>query len=181
MAGEYSKQALLTYLREAALSGRLHPAVARSRHKAAEALLTYISEEEAADLRRLDLPALETQLVDLPRGNLRPEVVALYTQRLSEALEEYFSAATTLGAAATDAITGPGGDGSAVISNSEDRSALEAVRLSFNRYRADIVPIPLGPDRVVYLHDVPPDLTVEEARKIARVVEALGSPVEGDP
>ncbi len=180
MAGEYSKQALLTYLREAALSGRLHPAVARSRHKAAEALLAYISEEEAADLRRLDLQALETQLIDLPRGNLRPEVVALYTQRLGEGLEEYFSAATTLGAAATYATTSPGGEAGAPPS-AEDRSALEAVRLSFNRYRADIVPIPLGPDRVVYLHDVPSDLTVDEARKIARVVEALGSPVERDP
>ncbi len=95
-------------------------------------------------------------------------------------LEEYFSAATSLGVVATHATTGQSGDGPGVTPNSEDRSALEAVRLSFNRYRADIVPIPLGPDRVVYLHDVPSDLTVDEARKIARVVEALGSPVERD-
>lgn len=178
MAGEHSKEGLLTYLREAALSGRLHPAVARSRHKAAEALFAHISEDEAADLRRLDLAALESRLTDLPRGNLRPEVVTLYVGRVSEALEEYFSATPST---TSPGQTAPGSQtddtGAELV---EDRAALEAVALSFNRYRADIVPIPLADDRVVYLHGVPADLTVEEARKIARVVEALGSTVDDD-
>lgn len=174
MAGEYSRQALLTYLREAALSGRLHPAVARSRHKAAEALFAHIDEAEATDLRRLDLENLEKALTDVPRGNLRPEVVALYVSRVRDALQDYANHATP--GVSSEAVA-PGAEtlDPADSGSSTDTAALESVRLSFDRYRADVVPIPLSAGRVVYLHGVPADLTVEEARKIARVVEALGS------
>ena len=174
MAGEYSRQALLTYLREAALSGRLHPAVARSRHKAAEALFAHIDEAEAADLRRLDLASLETALTDVPRGNLRPEVVALYVNRVRDALQDYADHAAP-GVSSEATAPGPHAPDPTDSGSLADTAALEAVRLSFDRYRADVVPIPLSAGRVVYLHGVPADLSAEEARKIARVVEALGA------
>lgn len=173
MAGTYSKQALLTYLRDAALSGRLHPAVARSRHKAAEALFEYVSDDEGADLRRLDLKALSARLVELPRGDLRPEIVELYIERIGDAVDEYVAATGGIEAEPLESAT-PAVTGDRVSAVLEDRAALEAVHLSFNRYREDVVPVPLGKDRVVYLHGVPSDLSAAEARKIARVVEALG-------
>ena len=58
-------------------------------------------------------------------------------------------------------------------------SALESVHLGFDRQRAKVMPIPLEKGRVVYLHDLPADLTLAEARKIARVLEALASDTDG--
>lgn len=170
MAADYSTDGLLDFLRESALAGRMHPALARSRHKAAEALFAHLSQEEAADLRALDLDSLRGRLADLPRGNLRPEVVELYTERLSGALDDYF-AATRDGVPSRPAGGAGGADGE--DPGAADRRALEGVRLSFNRHRDDVIPVPLAPDRVIYLHGVPADLTPSEARKVARVLEAL--------
>ncbi|MEM9760812.1 MAG: hypothetical protein AAF933_16350, partial [Pseudomonadota bacterium] len=63
----------------------------------------------------------------------------------------------------------------------DDRSAqraLEAVHLGMDRMRADVFPIPLDEDRVVFLHGIPHDLTPAEAGKIIRVVEALAQGIE---
>jgi len=174
MAGDFSTVGLIAYLREAALGGHMHPALARSRHKAAEALFAHLTPDEAADLRTLDLAGLRGRLEDLPRGNLRPEVVELYAERLAGALEDYFA---SLGSASG----GAPGEGMGSASPPDARRALENVRLSFNHHRDDVVPIALAADRVVYLHGVPADLTPREARKIARVVQALAWDGEEDP
>jgi hypothetical protein len=178
MAQDYSSEGLLSFLREETLAGRLHPATARSRRKAVEALRGFLDDAEQADLRKLDLSALTQRIGDGPRGELRTEVIELYLQRLASALEDYLGsrsppAAAPAGPAISPASVTPSRE------NTSDDSAevrmLEAVRLSFDRYRADVLPIPLARGRIVYLHGMPADLTPAEARKIARIVEAFAS------
>ena len=186
MASDYSSEGLLRFLRDAAVAGRMPPATARSRSKAAQALLPHLAAEEAADLRGLDLARFAQRLADLGQVELRGEVVELYLQRLYEALDDFFrfnaapdSFETVRGQPAVP-FSRP-----AAAAQPADERALEAVRLSFNHHRPDVFPIPLERDRVVYLHGVPADLTSAEARRIARVIRALavdgGSEDEREP
>lgn len=198
--GGYAGDDLLTWLREAALARHIHPATARSRRKAAEALFPYCRPEEIADLRRLNLQDLRARVADLPQGSLRPEVADLYLERLRSALREYLAEASArqdgagAGSAAgpvagIEATTGEitagregaeGDDGHSFTSSSSAVSALEAARLRLDQHRADIIPVPLGDDRVVFLQGIPADLTAAEAAKIARVVQALAAPADDE-
>jgi hypothetical protein len=206
MARDFSSEGLLDFLREAALRGSMHPATARSRRKAAEALLSQLSDDEASDLRRLDFATLRSRLAGSPTNSLRPEVADLYAERLAAALDDYRQALESRAArmrtpadaagAPSDAGAASDTDEGAAMSRAmgetvprgaapgpsalreEDLRALESVRLSLDRQRTDVFPIPLARDRVVFLHGLPHDLTDAEARKIGRVVRALAG--DGD-
>ncbi|MEE4278332.1 MAG: hypothetical protein V2I82_07715 [Halieaceae bacterium] len=202
MSEEFSSRGLLAYLREAAVTGRLRPATARSRRKAAEALLPFLDAGEAADLRALDIGVLRRRIVDSPRADLRAEVALVYAERLAEALDDYLgdylgdpSPADRGARGSTPPSAGPSTrsgdsavtkaayavDESRLKAESPERMqeiearALEAVQLRSDGYRPDVFPIPLGPNRIVYLHGLPQDLTPAEARRIARILEALAS------
>ena len=174
MSGDYSSDGLLSFLRDATVAGLMHPATARSRRKAAQALFAYLNEGERADLRNLNLEQLAARIHDAPQDDLRGELVGLYSQRLSGALEDYFTFAESQGSATVAAPSSSAPQSSSDAQPAEAR-ALESVRLSFNSYRADVIPVPLGTGRVVYIHGMPADLSAAEAEKIARVVQAFAS------
>lgn len=174
MSTNYSSDGYFTFLREATLAGRMAPVAAKSRRAAAEMLFTRLADSESADLRTLDLDALKSRFLDAQGDGVRSEVVELYAARLSEALDDYFrfvESPTDFVSIATRAQASRHRDEQAPRSPRE--RALESVRLSAARQRPDVVPVALDADRVVYLHGIPADLTPQEARKIARVVEAL--------
>jgi hypothetical protein len=179
---DYSRDAMLEFLREAVHAGLMNPAVARSRRNAALELFAHLTEAEAEDLRRVTVDELAARCHKLQGGTVRPEVLTLYAARLREGLDDFLRYLQAPGgfAARRTERQPPRRRGSAQSRDAED-AALEQLRLGETRYRPDIVPVPLGPDRVVYLHGVPADLSAAEARKIARVVEALAEePVGGE-
>ena len=179
VAGDYSKGALLAFLREVAVAGHLSPAAARSRRNAAERLFEQLTESEAADLRGVDIAALAARAQEQGSDRLRPEVVELYAGRLRAALEDFFrfrEAPDRFLAQARSGRAAPRQPGGAP--RSEDDRALEELRLATTHYRPDILPVTLAPGRVVYLHQLPPDLSAVEARRIARVVMALAVDAE---
>lgn len=178
MDHDYSSDGLLTFLREVTLAGRMAPALARSRRAAAQALFAKLNEDEAADLRGLDVDTLKSRFLDMEADGdgLRIEVLELYVERLNGALDDYFrfrEAPDSFTAnAARSHSTSLRGKG---LPRSSEERALEAVRLSAPRQRPDVIPVPLQQGRVVYLHGIPADLTAAEASKICRVVTALAS------
>ncbi|MHA7814900.1 MAG: hypothetical protein ACX93N_00355 [Pseudohaliea sp.] len=182
MDKDYSRDGMLGFLREAVHAGLINPAVARSRRNAALELFAHLSEAEAEDLRRVDVDELAARCHKLQGGTVRPEVLSLYAGRLREALDDYFryrEAPDSFVARRTERQP-PRRRGSEQSRSAEDE-ALEQLRLEETRYRPDIVPIPLRPGTVLYLHGVPADLSAAEARKVARVVEALaGEPASGE-
>ena len=179
MSSNYSSDGLLRFLKEAAVAGRMHPATARSRSKAAQALVPHLEDAEAADLRTLEIEILRARLAEVQSGELRSEVADLYLERMASALTDFFRFVESpddfeASRRVETAVSRQKSNGTL----SDEERALETVRLSFNRHRADVIPIPLSRGRVVYLHGLPPDLTTAEAGKIARVVEALADPEE---
>ena len=174
MDKDHSRDGMLEFLREAVHAGLLNPAVARSRRNAALELFSHLSKSEAEDLRRVDVDELTARCHKLQGGTVRPEVLSLYAERLREGLDDYFrylDAPDGFVARRTERQA-PRRRGSEQLRTAEEK-ALEQLRLDETRYRPDIVPIPLRPGTVLYLHGVPADLSPAEARKVARVVEAL--------
>ncbi|EED31743.1 hypothetical protein NOR53_3198 [gamma proteobacterium NOR5-3] len=181
MSTDYSSDGLLAFLREATLAGRITPSAAKSRRAAAQTLFAKLSDSEAADLRTLDIDALKSRFLDTQGGGLRAEVVDLYAERLGWALDDYFrfvESPNQFVSSSTTVSQDTARPKAQLAPKTPEERALEAVRLTAPRQRSDVIPIPLGAERVVYLHSLPVDLTPQEARKIARVVEALANEAE---
>ncbi len=168
---DYTKNGLITYLREAAISGVLNPAVARSRKTAAEQLLTYISPEERLNLRQLDVDSLCSGIHKLEDSSIRFEALNLYNSRLKSALTDYFSWLED----PENFVSLSSTNNSAKNLNKKqtiEQKALEEITLSNTYIEEGIIPIPIRKDLTIYLKDLPLDLTTQEANKIARVVKA---------
>ena len=87
---DYTKNGLITYLRESAISGMLNPAVARSRKMAAEQLLMHVLPEERLNLRLLDVDVLCSRIHKLEDSSIRYEALNLYNSRLKSAFSGLF-------------------------------------------------------------------------------------------
>jgi hypothetical protein len=177
MASEdYSKNGLLTYLRESARSGILNPAVARSRKIAAVHLLDYIESEERLNLRLLDVDHLCSKIHKLEDSSIRVEALDLYNSRLKSALEDYFNYLDDPENFVSTAIKQP----NTKIQKRKDcqeQKALEDITLLQTDKQEEIIPIKIRQDLTVFIKDLPMDLSKSEAKKITRVVMAY---IEGE-
>jgi hypothetical protein len=177
MASEdYSKNGLLTYLRESARSGILNPAVARSRKIAAVHLLDHIESEERLNLRLLDVDHLCSKIHKLEDSSIRVEALDLYNSRLKSALEDYFNYLDDPENFVSTAIKQP----NTKIQKRKDcqeQKALEDITLLQTDKQEEIIPIKIRQDLTVFIKDLPMDLSKSEAKKITRVVMAY---IEGE-
>ena len=173
---DYSKNGLLTYLRESARSGILNPAVARSRKIAAVHLLDHIESEERLNLRLLDVDHLCSKIHKLEDSSIRVEALDLYNARLKSALEDYFNYLEDPDNFVSTSAKQP----SAKVRKKKDcqeQKALEEITLLQTDKQEEIIPIKIRQDLTVFIKDLPMDLSQSEAQKITRVVMAY---VDGD-
>jgi len=168
---DYSKNGLLNHLREAAKSGILNPAVARSRNIAAQQLLDHISSEECSDLRLLDVDLLCSKIHKLEDSAIRAEALDLYNSRLKSALVDYFSWLENPENFASASSKTAVGKAHKQINETEQK-ALEEITLGHGKEQIGIIPIPIREDLTVFVKDLPLDLTQKEADKIVRVIKA---------
>ena len=177
---DYSQTAFLKFLRQGAVSGIISPANARSRKLAAEHLLIQLKSHERLDLRLLDVDELCSRFHKLQGSTIRPENIQVYKERLCSALKDFVS--WTSDPAGFQSVEGEKPDAVLVAArdNEGQEQAREELALNPPRSPHDIFPIPIRDDLVVYLQNVPLDMTQAEARKIAAVVQALALPEE-DP
>ena len=175
---DFSQTAFLKFLREGAISGNVSPATARSRKLAAENLLVQLKSHERLDLRLLDVDELCTRFHKLQGSTIRPESIQVYQERLSSALKDFIS--WTNDPAGFQSVEGEKPEAVQVAAHDTpgQAEAREALTLNPPRSPHDIFPIPVREDLVVYLQNVPLDMTQAEARKIAAVVKALALPEE---
>jgi len=172
-AEDYSKNGLFVFLREAAISGLLNPAVARSRKTAAQMLLQHVTAEERIDLRQLDVDLLCSRIHKLEDSSIRYEALNLYNSRLKSALSDYFNwlkdPTNFVSTSNTISINAK------FINKREtvEQKALEEITLTTTNKQEGIIPIPLRKDLTVFIKDLPLDLTVAEADKIVRVIKAF--------
>ena len=180
---QYTRDGLLDFLKQSAMAGMINPATARSRRTAAEELLTRLTEEEAEDLRQVDVDELCSRFHKLQGSSIRPETLKLYNNRLKSALKDYFAWSED-----PENFVSVGGDARALrkradsekVRRSAEEKALEEIKLGAPEAPAEILPIPIRADLVVFVQNIPLDLTPGEAGKICRVVEALAQSEEDE-
>ena len=177
---DYSQTAFLDFLRQSALTGLTKPATARSRKLAAEKLLLLLKSHERQDLRVLDVDELCSRFHKLEGSTIRPETLKLYNERLTGGLKDFFS--WTSDPASFQTVEGEKPEAVLVADRDTPGQAQAREELTLNPPRSphDIFPIPLREDLVVYLQNIPLDMTQAEANKIAAVVHALALPEKDD-
>ena len=175
---DYSQTAFLKFLRQGAVTGITSPATARSRKLAAEHLLIQLKSHERLDLRLLDVDELCSRFHKLQGSTIRPENIEVYKERLCGALKDFI--AWTSDPAGFQSVEGEKPEAVLVAARDTQGQAQAREELALNPPRSphDIFPIPIRDDLVVYLQNIPLDMTHAEAGKIAAVVQALALPEE---
>lgn len=175
---DYSQTAFLDFLRHAAVAGLISPAVARSRKLAAEQLMIQLKTHERNDLRQLDVDELCSRFHKLQGSTIRTENLQLYNKRLSSALKDFIS--WTNDPASFKCIESEKSESAMVAARDTPEQAQAREELALNPPRSphEIFPVPIREDLIVFLQNIPLDMTRAEADKIAAVVKALALPEE---
>jgi len=167
----YSRDGLLDFLKEAAVTGIINPGVARSRKTAAEKLLDHLTPEERINLRQLDVDELCSRIHKMEDSSIREEAINLYNSRLKSALADYFNFL-----ADPQSFRSSASNFAPAVQvqkrDSAEQHALESIALHRAGTQDDIIPIPLREDLIVYLQGLPLNLSASEAHKIVTVVKA---------
>ncbi|GAB4171658.1 MAG: hypothetical protein Kow0020_06450 [Wenzhouxiangellaceae bacterium] len=173
-------ESLRRFLRQSVHEGLLNPAAARAQAKAIEHLEAELDEDEIADVRRIDLDALRHRFHSLEGSSIRPEVLALYLSRFADALAEYRSwledPARFIGTRRERARAWWRGS-----EQSAEEAAAERVAMAIREVREAMIPVPLREEVIVWIANLPADLTPAEAERIAKVVRAYVPDPDPDP
>ena len=177
MAGkDYSEARFGEFMRQCVQLGLINPATLRSRKLAAEQLLVELKSHERNDLRLVDVDELCTRFHKLQDSTIRPESLDVYKTRLRDAMADFIAwtddpesfAPRESEFKATREILKKEPEG--------HKKAREELALNPPRSPLEIFPVPLREDLVVYVQNVPLDMTTKEAEKICAVVRALADP-----
>lgn len=177
---KYSESAFLDFLRQGTVAGVIRPDTARARKRAAEQLLVQLRSHERLDLRQLDVDDLCSRFHKLQGSTIRPETLQIYNERLKAGLRDFFSWTDDPGSFSSVEGETPEVQLVAARDNPGQAAAREALVLNPPRSPHEIFPVPIREDLVVYIQNVPLDLTSHEAERIARVIKALAEPEQGE-
>jgi len=177
---DYSEASFLSFMRQSVVSGVVNPATLRARKLAAEHLFPELKPHERQDLRLVDVEELGARFHKLEDSSIRPESMAVYQSRLRDALAD-FIAWTDDPAGFTPRDSEQKQLRDMLRSEPEGhRQAREELALNPPRNPHQIFPVPIREDHVVYIQNVPMDMTRREAERIAAVVRALAVPEEDE-
>lgn len=175
MSTEYSKAKLLDFLTYLGKKGLMKEATTSARKAAVNTLLGILSDEEAADLRNIDLDSVIVRFSNLKGSEFKPESLRVYKSRVANALEDLinykknplsFKPSVALPRVSLSKPT------KAVSTGTNNTPAPK----SENRVNEVTFPIPIRPGLIVQISGVPEDLSKDEATRIANVILALAKP-----
>lgn len=168
---DYSRGALGRFIEYVVEKGLVNPSTAQGWRVATAKVLDALGPEEEADVRRIDVDATFKQFLNRHPGRLSPASTGEYRRRVGRAIEEFVSW-----------LENPAGYGS--------RSAAWAARAESRPRGRQVAPAPRSPEvrpdaaagislafplRPGFLAQVlvPPDLTVDEARRMGAFLLTL--------
>lgn len=172
---------LLEFHKHAGMEGLINPAVARARRQAVELLAVEMTEAERADVRTLDVDELASRFHKLEESSIRSEALSLYAERFRMAQREFL--AWTENPAGFQSLGGERHRAIVRGTLTPEREMAERITLESTENPANIIPIALRADETVYVANLPLDLSLQEADRIARVVRAFArdeDPAEAD-
>jgi hypothetical protein len=176
---QYRSSSLVEFLRQAPEQGLLNSAVAKSRFAAVERVFAELSAEERRDIRLIDVESVCARLHKIEGSSIRPEVVDLYRSRVQAALTDYLAWVVDpkgFSSIGGEAIRGRKRTALSDRERSAEEGALEEIKLATTGHRDDMVSVPLRENLTVHIANLPLDLSAQEAKRIAGVIEALARP-----
>ncbi len=185
---DYSRAALARFIEFVVAKGLVNPSTAQGWRVATGKVLEELTAEELADVRRIDTESTFRAFLHRHPGRLSPASVGEYRRRVGRAIEEFVrwvddpgsygspGSASARGADAAHSRRGRGrGRGHIAVSQSEPalNGPQAAHPASLPRPRDGLaLEYPLRPGFLAHVV-VPPDLTVDEARRMGAFLLTL--------
>ncbi len=175
-----STEDLLKFMDFLGDKGLMKPQTASSRKASAASLLSILSDEEAADVTKLDLEQITQRFLNLKGSAFKPESVKLYKARTESAIKDFieykrdplsFKPSLSQRAARN---SGQKPKSETAIVDGEPKQS-HAPNSSMQT-EGVVFPIPLRAGVTVKVAGIPADLKSIEARKISNVILALAMP-----
>ena len=179
-SNNFSEAAFSDFMRQCGVSGLINPATARSRKLAADHLLTELKSHERNDLRLVDVDELCLRIHKLQDSTIRPESLEVYKSRLKDALADFFAWSEDPEKFAPQESEQKVTREFLKRMPEDQKKAREELALNPPRSPLEIFPVPIRENLVVYVQNVPLDMTRKEAEKICAVVRALADPDSED-
>jgi len=176
--GSHSVETLQQFLKYAGMEGWINPAAARARRNAVDQLAGELTDEERADVRRIDVDMLASRFHKLEGSSIRSEALSLYAERVRMALADFL--AWNEDPAGFRSV---GGERRRAVERgalTPEQEMAERITLASTENPTNIVPVPLREGETVYVANLPLDLSAAEADRIARVVRAFAQDAAAD-
>lgn len=177
MSTEFSKAKLLDFLTFLGKKGLMKEATTSARKAAVNTLLGILSDEEASDLRNIDLDSVVVRFSNLKGNEFKPESLRVYKSRVSNALEDLINYKNNP-LSFKPSVALPRVPLSKPVKIISPGTNSTSTPKSENRVNEVIFPIPIRPGLIVQISGVPEDLSKNEATRIANVILALAKPGE---
>src|SRR5438105_1739339 len=174
MSNEHSMDDLLGFLDHAAERGLLPPATAQALAVASRNVIGVLSDDEMTEVRALDRDVVVKRFQNKRAKDFSTETLAEYRRRFRRALDLFLSWRSDPAKFHAPTRTTVAGR----KRKSDDRE-MESDRPVRQTSLISTVPgtyqtaVPLGPNRIINLSNVPSDLTSEEAERLALFVRML--------
>lgn len=178
---DYSLDGLNRFLGYVADKGLLKRNTAVSRKQAANKILSVLELNEKNDLREVDVQHAFERFVNLQGVDFKPESLQVYQSRLRSALSDFFAyvenPATFKPASLqrTSKVVSRGAKEEHRRSPKKSPGETRGLEREHEEIQL-IIPVPLREGLTVRIHNIPPDLTKQEAEKVAAIVTAYAMP-----
>jgi hypothetical protein len=186
MSTGYSRQDLLNFLDYLSNKGLMKKDTVSSRRAAVNTLLSILSDDEATNLKGLDMDMLLQRFVNLKGSGFKPESVRVYKSRLGAVLADFERyKRDPLNYKPNHAARerpSRSQNGETPKETPKQAATPPPVTASANddEIQAIEFPIPIRKGVIVRVAGIPSDLTPEEATKIGNVILALSGSQEAD-
>lgn len=178
MSNPRSRDELLKFLNYVGAKGLLSPATAESRKASVNKVLGILSDDEAADVSKLNLEEVVRRFANLHGQGYTADSLRTYKSRTKSSIDDFLRyvenpMAFKVGGAKRTPRAKPIKDASVGAAALSDRTEHQPAAAATPSAGSGIVPIALRADLTVHIQGLPFDLTTREAKKIANVILAM--------
>lgn len=181
MTQDRSREAFLAFHDYLGKKGLVPTGTAQARKASANKVLAILEPDEAEDVTQIDLDDVMKRFANLHGSDYSPGSLKTYKSRVGASLDDFRSYVSnpmafrpniktrqTTKKASTDSI---GASDRSTSAEEPRRAQTSSAPSSIGG--PEILPIPLRPDLTVRIQGLPYDLSAQEAKKIANVIQAM--------
>jgi site-specific recombinase XerD len=180
MNADYSRTALLKFIDYLSNKGLMKQSTAIGRKAACNKVLGILDDNEAADLRNIDVDSLMQRFSNKEGSNYKATSLNVYAGRVKSALEDFVKYVDNPMAFKTNVMPNgkkPAEKQKPLRDDNRKEAGANVERLPETPLTSpaavSIMPIPLRQNLTIYVQGLPFDLTSAEANKLANVIRAM--------